>query len=121
MNLAAATLAISIASWTLVPGGSWSPSFEHVAEIRSGIEPFVKAQAAASSQNLPAWSQYSFQYQGQLEGERKVIFVNGFCINPPPYALKQFVFVKDGGPCFFRLKYDPQKKQFFDLMFNGHA
>ena len=121
MNLATAAVAISIGSWTLVPGGSWSPSSEDLTEVRSRIEPFVKVQAAANHRELPAWSRYSFQYQGRSEGERKVIFVNAFCITPPPYAREQFVFVFDGGPCFFNLKYDPQKKQFFDLMFNGHA
>ncbi len=121
MNIAAAAVAISIGSWTLVPGGSWSPSSAELTEVRSRIERFVTMQAASSRRDLPAWSRYSFQHQGRLEDEKKVIFVNAFCITPPTYTRDHFVFVFDGGPCFFNLKYDPQKKQFFDLMFNGHA
>jgi hypothetical protein len=85
------------------------------------LEPFVKQQAAEQHQKLPNWSSYTFQYQGQMDGENKIVFINAFCIAPPEYAQRQFVMVFDGGPCFFEVKYDPNKKKFFQLTFNGVA
>ena len=121
MNLLVAVVAVAVGSWVAVPGGSWSPAPEQLSEIRSSLEPFVKQQAAEQHRQLPNWSRYSFQYQGQLDDGQRVIFVNAFCISPPEYAQRQFVFVFDGGPCFFQVKYDPNKKRFFQLMFNGEA
>jgi hypothetical protein len=121
MTSLAALVAISVGSWIVVPGGSWSPSPEQIAEVRGQIGLFVKQHAAERRLQLPAWASYSFQYQGQSEGGRQIIFVNAFCIAPTEYAQSQFVLVFDGGPCFFQLKYDPRKKRFFQLTFNGVA
>ncbi len=121
MNILAAVIAVAVGSWAAVPGGSWSPAPEQINEIRSSLEPFVRQEAAEQHRQLPNWSRYSFQYQGQLDDGQRVIFVNAFCISPPEYAQRQFVLVFDGGPCFFQVKYDPNKKRFFQLMFNGEA
>lgn len=121
MNLFATIVAVAIGSWVVVPGGSWSPSPEQINEVRSRIAPFVQQQAKVQHQELPIWSQYSFQYQGQLDDGKKIIFVNAFCISPPEYTLRKFVEEFDGGPCFFQVKYDPQKKMFLQLIFNGSA
>lgn len=114
-------VAIAIGSWVAVPGGSWSPSSELMGEVRGQIESYVKQHAVEQHLQLADWSRYSFQYQGQLENGRQAVFINAFCDAPPEYARQQFVVVLDGGPCFFQVKYDPEKKQFFQLTFNGEA
>jgi hypothetical protein len=121
MNLISAALIIAVGSWIVIPGGAWSPAPEQLSEIRSSLEPFVKQQAFEQHRQLAKWPSYSFQYQGQLDAGQKVIFINAFCISPPEYAQQKFVLVFDGGPCFFQVKYDPNKKRFFQLMFNGEA
>lgn len=111
-------LALSIASWIHVPGGTWQPT-AHAVELRDGLEPFVVRAAAEQGKRLPAWSSYTFQYQGQTEQSRKTVFINAFCSPAPSDVKTQFVLVLDGGACYFRVKYDPAKKEFFDLEFNG--
>jgi hypothetical protein len=121
MNILSAIVAIAVGSWVSMSGGSWSPAPEQLSVIQSSLEPFVKQQAAEQHRQLPNWSNYSFQYQGQLDGGQRVVFINAFCIAPPEYTQRQFVLVFDGGSCFFQVKYDPNKKRFFQLMFNGEA
>ncbi|WP_171160078.1 hypothetical protein [Usitatibacter palustris] len=121
MNTIIAASAIAVGSWISVPGGAWTPDPEAMAKLQSSIRPFVVEQAALTEHKLPAWSSYTFQYQGQLRGRTKIIFVNAFCAPPPANARKQLVVVLDGGPCYFTLKYDPGQRKFFDLQFNGVA
>lgn len=121
MNLLRAVVEISLGSWVLISGGAWSPAPEEISEIQSRLELFVKQQAADQHRKLPNWLNYTFQYQGQMDGENKIVFVNAFCIAPPEYVQQQFVMVFDGGTCFFEVKYDPNKKAFFQLTFNGDA
>ena len=114
-------VAVAVGSWLAISGGSWSPSPAQVDEIQNELKPYVIQQAAAQHRKLPDWSRYTFQYQGQMHGGRKVVFINAFCISPPGYARQQFVLVLDGGTCFFEVMYDPDKKEFFQLLFNGEA
>jgi hypothetical protein len=120
VKLAGALLAIalSVASWIELPGGSWSATNELPA-IHARLEPFVQAEARARGEKLPEWSRYTFQYWGQAEGARRFVFINAFCIPPPKYVKEHLVAVMDGGPCFFQVKYDPARKLFYDLSFNG--
>lgn len=114
-------VAFAVGSWVAVPGGSWSPAPEQIADVRAQLAPYVKKVAAERKLKLPEWSSYSFQYQGKSESAAKVIFVNAFCIAPPPYTATQLVVVFDGGPCFFQATYDPNGKRFLQVIFNGEA
>ncbi len=113
--------AAAIGSWSDIPGGSWHPGEVAIAEIRSGVRQFVQESAKKRGKNLQEWSLYSFQYQAREKAGQRFVFINAFCIAPPDYAQKRFVLVTDGGPCFFNLKYDPQRRVFFDLEFNGEG
>src|SRR5689334_21355724 len=98
-------------SWVEVGGGAWEPDQVALSQLKSGIEVFVKTQAAQRNAQLPDWSGYRFQYQGQLKGGRRVIFVNAFCHTFGDERLKsEFLTVFDGGPCFFTLEYDPEAR-----------
>ena len=121
MNLIGTVLVVVVGSWVAIPGGAWSPAPKQLTEIRSNLEPFVKQQALKQNKKLPIWSSYTFQYQGQVVDKQEVVLINAFCIETPEYSKHQFVLVFDGGPCFFQVKYDPNKKKFFQLMFNGEA
>jgi hypothetical protein len=116
-----AALTIAIGSWLGVPGGSWQPNAQDVAEARSQLDPYVARQAHSAREVLPAWDSYTFQYQGQELHGKRVILVNAFCSAPPPYAATQLVVVFDGGPCYFRAYWDPIDKIYIDVRFNGHA
>lgn len=106
--------------WVQVEGGAWVPAAEMVEKIKGQIESFVRNQASVEGRILPAWKNYTFQYQGQEERGRKVVFVNAFCADGSRWKVHQkMVFVFDGGACFFSVKYDPDKGRFFDLFING--
>ncbi len=126
-----AVLALSLApsvnaepenNWVRVEGGSWVPDAETTSKMKEKIEPFVSAQARAIGRQLREWKSYTFQYQGRGERGKKFVFINAFCVNDSRWQLnKQMVLVLDGGTCFFNLKYDPEKNQFFELLINGEA
>lgn len=108
--------------WVGVEGGSWVPPAETIARIKEKIESFVRAQAKRDGRELREWKSYTFQYQGQKEHTKKFVFINAFCVSDSTHQLsKQLVLVLDGGTCFFNVKYDPKKKQFFELLINGEA
>ena len=108
--------------WVKVEGGSWVPTAETVVRIKEQIGPFVTARAKVDTRNLREWRSYTFQYQGQEKSGKKFVFINAFCVNnDKPNPTKQMVFVLDGGACFFNVKYDPDKNQFFELVINGEA
>lgn len=108
--------------WIEVEGGGWIPSTETISRINQQIEPFVTAQANARGRKLREWATYTFQYQGREERGRKFVFVNAFCVNNVPWPLnKRMISVSDGGSCFFNVKYDPEKNEFFDLLVNNEG
>lgn len=122
MNLLSAVLlAAAVGSWIPVPGGEWNPPEEMLAQIQSELPSFVKLQATKLKKALPEWSSYTFQYQGQTQDGRRFVFISGFCIEPPDYVEERFLLVLDGGTCFFNVKYDPEKREFFELGFHGEA
>jgi hypothetical protein len=118
MSIIAFTL--SVASWIHVPGGPWHAT-SALPDIQARLKPFVLQAAAEQRKDLPDWSAYTFQYQGQIKDEKKVVFINAFCGTPGPDVKTQFVLVLDGGPCYFRVNYDPEKKRFFGLEFNSEG
>src|SRR5689334_6929190 len=102
---AACVAAASPASWIEVDGGAWEPDQVALLQLKSGIEAFVKSEAAHRNAQLPDWGGFRFQYQGQLKGGKRVIFVNAFCHAFGDERLKsEFLMVFDGGPCFFTLE-----------------
>lgn len=108
--------------WVQVEGGSWVPSTKTTSKINEQIESFVRTQAEIEGRRFREWKSYTFQYQGQEENGKKLVFINAFCTRDKQWQLnKQMVFVFDGGTCFFNLKYDPEKNQFFGLLINGEA
>jgi len=112
---------IAIGSWLTLPGGSWRPSAQDVAEASAQLEPYVARQARLAGEALPSWNTYRFQYRGQELNGRKVIFVNAFCSAPSDLVVTEVVEAYDGGPCYFRAYWDPIEKIYLSVSFNGHA
>ena len=118
LNLMVAAV-VSVGAWLAVPGGDWQPAPADVQVIRSQVRTFVEREALKQHLRLERWESYTFQYQGtHLHGHR-VVLANAFCEPPPAYATKQLVAVEDGGPCYFQLWWDPLKKSFVGILFNG--
>jgi hypothetical protein len=50
----------------------------------------------------------------------KVVFINGFCSVPSKWQ-REFVFVKDGGDCYFQAKVNLRTRRLLSFSFNGEA
>jgi len=103
----------------------WTPSPQQVALLETQLKPYLgrvkhpKAKAIAAS-----LASYRRQYFGYTDGDKRWILVNGFCEG---YWKKEdtwrdrVVLVRDGGRCFFKVRYDPSSSQFEQLEINGEA
>ena len=108
--------------WIHVEGGNWIPTPEEFSLIKQHMKAYVSNQAQAKGRQLREWASYTFQYQGQIEKGKEFIFINAFCIKTSGRPLnKLMLFVADGGPCFFNVRYDPETGQFFNLLINGEG
>jgi hypothetical protein len=112
-------------SWIEVKGGDWSPSPEILGDIQKNLERYVRENANYYHRGpLKRWDSYVFQFQGRQTPltRRRFIFVNAVCnIDSGSDLSARFIEVLDGGTCYFSLKYDPEKKEFYDLLINGVA
>jgi hypothetical protein len=105
--------------WVPIPGGTWVPSQEVVAEFQGKIEAFVQKRAALDHRELQDWSTYTFQYQGQQKGHKQFVYINAFCDARDDRVEKEFVETFNGGSCYFSLRYYPRSKSFKELYING--
>jgi hypothetical protein len=121
--LLATSISASIPTpWIHVNGGAWDPDELVLLTLSAGIRSYVASEATRQNANLSDWGKYRFQYQGQMEGKRRVVLVNAFCYSFGDERLEsEFFLVNDGGPCFFTLVYDPGAHEFHSLRFNGYA
>jgi hypothetical protein len=102
---------------------AWTPSAGDVAKLDAALpdflanadNPFLDADPPMA-ERLP---DYMRQYLGIVENGEKLIFANYFCtINDMDWH-KEYVFVLDGGDCFFQVKFNPATGEFSDLSVNG--
>jgi len=108
--------------WVHIKGGSWEPSATVLADIKKRLEPYVSNQAKLQARRLRKWREYLFQYQGGEEKGRKYVFINALCRPDAGWKLEEdFYIVRDGGSCYFHLKYDPTRRRFAELTINGEA
>jgi hypothetical protein len=103
----------------------WSPT---KADIHTGERIaclFAENKSAFYMTDAPIWEQldeYNRQYVGVVLEGRKVIYASYLCKNGEDTKWKeQFIYVADGGACYFKFKFDMSKGEFFDLIVNGEA
>lgn len=117
-----------IADWFAQNGestGYWTPTEKDVLVVENEVGFFLQENSDAFRlQESPVWErldEYNRQYLGIILGEKKIIYANFFCSQIDFDWRKDFVFVMDGGSCFFQFKYDVDTGEFFDLQVNGEA
>lgn len=82
----------------------------------------MKSQESVFRTSLKKWDTYRFQYQGQENNGRRFVYINAFCDFGKNTNLSSgFIFVFDGGSCYFQVKYDPIVDTYFDTSINGEA
>ena len=102
---------------------TWTPSAADIAALEAGLPAFLQtAENPWLQDDPPIWERvpdYMRQYLGIVEDGQQIIYANFFCtINEMDWH-SEYVFVMDGGDCFFQVKYNPESGEFFDLSVNG--
>ncbi len=108
--------------------GTWVMSESDVEGVESNLHhiadiPFPNT--AHKGSQIPHPEEYFRQYAGVLIDHRKIIFVNALCETAATkyetYWREKFVLVLDGGDCYWNVRYDPETKQFSQLVVSGVA
>ena len=118
-----------LGDWLAINGQTaeyWTPSEDDVLALENGLGSYLEQTNSErfNQQPFPIWErldEYNRQYIGILLDGKKVIYANYFCDSIQTDWRKDFVFVMDGGDCFFQFKYDVDSAEFFDLQVNGNA
>jgi len=100
-----------------------TPSEDDIITLESGLGIYLQNNPDRFYEGAPVWERldkYNRQYVGMILDGKKIIYANYFCESVETWR-KDFVFVLDGGDCFFQFKYDVDSAQFFDLQVNGVA
>ena len=104
----------------------WTPSEDDILELENGLSSYLQQVNSDrfDQQKTQIWErldEYSRQYIGLLLDGKKIIYANYFCDSVEMDWTKDFIFVLDGGDCFFQFKYKVDSAEFFDLQVNGNA
>lgn len=103
----------------------WTPTEENVIALENDLASFLEENPDRFyNSDTPVWErldEYNRQYVGIVLDGKQIIYANYFCDSVEIDWRKDFVFVMDGGDCFFQFKYDVDAATFFDLQVNGNA
>jgi hypothetical protein len=103
----------------------WTPSPEEIALLEGELKPYLEGATPPEAKVIAArLGNYKRQYVGYTDGGKRLIFVNGFCEDHWKAVdtwRDRFVFVFDGGSCFFNVRYDLLRSQFEYLQINSRA
>jgi hypothetical protein len=104
----------------------WSPTKADIRAIESGLPAYLQENKSAfyMTETL-VWEkldEYNRQYVGIVLEGRKIIYASYLCrIGEDTNWKEQFIFVADGGACYFQFKFNTSTGEFFDLLVNGEA
>lgn len=108
--------------------GTWALSQPDIDGLESNVHHVADISfpnPAYKGARIPHPEEYFRQYAGVLVDHRKIVFVNALCREAgtkyETYWREKFVLVFDGGDCYWNVRYDPETKQFSQLMVNGVA
>ena len=117
-----------IAEWFLEPGQTatcWTPTEEELLTLENGLAAFLQENPDRfNPEKSPSWERlddYNRQYIGFILDQKRIIYANFFCDTFETDWKKDYIFVMDGGDCYFQFKYDVEAGEFFDLQVNGEA
>jgi hypothetical protein len=103
----------------------WTPSPEQIALLEARLKPFLGRLALPKAKAIAArLGSYKRQYFGYTDGGKRWILANGFCEGywkEEDTWRDRVVLAKDGGLCFFKVRYDPSRSKFEQLEINGEA
>ncbi len=101
----------------------WTPTVDQVQELESLVPKYLESYPPINDKPVGNFFEYGRQYFGVTKDNQKLIYLNAFCkpsIFDPQWK-KEIILVKDGGGCYFQVYFDPAKKEFIALHYNGQA
>jgi hypothetical protein len=104
--------------------GYWTPTAGDIRLLEENLASFLQANATSFRREPPVWERlenYKRQYAGLVMNGKRVIYGNFFCSEPEPGWKEEWLFVMDGGDCFFQLQFDVANSTFSGLTVNGDA
>ncbi len=103
----------------------WVPTISQIEELEKELPRFLASSNHPDAGNIVGQlSHYRRQYLGYKDNGRSLIYVNAFCDSGRTRDESwrtTFVFVQDGGKCYFQATYDVESKRFIALTINGLA
>jgi archaellin len=109
---------IHAGNWIAVDGGSNGIDLNET-KIENSLWTFLEAK---KQYKFFPRKNYTYQYQANIKNGEEEVYINAFCeIQKRKDLHKYFIVVKDGGPCYFQIKYNPRTGKFYDLSVNGEA
>ena len=111
-------------------GPYWTPGEQEIKGLESELVPYLRSHTfGVHERELVAtvaerWPAYHRQYVGYTQKGRRLVYLNAFCdreMTTFPEWRNTFVYVNDGGPCFFHVSYDPASRRIVEVAVNGYA
>lgn len=101
----------------------WEVTSQQVNDIVSSLDNYIKSRALTEERSLLALNHYGLQFGGASKNGKPYIHINAFCqISYPIETLERgWVWVMDGGICYFDVRYDPANRKFSCLNINAVA
>ena len=102
----------------------WAPSVSDVLKLEEKIDEYLSQNSNLFYRQPPVWErldEYQRQYIGFERGGKQIIYGNYFCDSTGKNWRQEFVFVFDGGDCFFQVEYDVESGTFIKLWVNGES
>lgn len=117
-----------LGEWLFAGGAEleyWMPTEENILALEEGLPAFLESNADYFyTPDAPVWErldEYNRQYIGLVLDGKQTIYANYFCHSTGVDWKQDFVFVMDGGSCYFQFQYDPNTGEFHNLQVNGEA
>ncbi len=101
----------------------WTPTDNQVQELEALLPRYLNSHPPINDKPVGNFFEYGRQYFGVTRNNRRLIYLNAFC-NPSKFGRrweKEIILVMDGGSCYFQVYFDPAKKEFIALHYNGQA
>lgn len=103
----------------------WTPAEEDVIALQTGLASFLEENPDRFNvPDTPVWErldEYNAQYTGLVLDGKRIIYANYLCDGAQLEWQERFVFVADGGDCFFQFQFDVDTGEYFGLQVNGNA
>ena len=101
----------------------WTPTPDDIEELESLLSQHLRMHPPIDDRPVRDVFEYGRQYCGVTRKGRKLVYLNAF-FHPERFAprwKKDMIVVQDGGSNYFQVYFDPVRKEFIDLSYNGRA